>query len=85
MKITPARIISFIGIALILLICAVIYFREKDLYLSTGPPNRAKSYGTGKFVSDIRIGWCNNDGKIIEGNRFTDALALTVFLQNFDG
>jgi hypothetical protein len=85
MKITPARIISAIGVVLILVICSVIYVREKDLYVSEGPPNRAKSYGTGKFVSDIRIGWCNNEGKIIESNRLTDALTLTVFLQNFDG
>jgi hypothetical protein len=85
MKITPARLISLIGFGLVLVICGVIYIRERDLYSSTGPPNRAKSYGTGKFVSDIRIGWCNNEGKVIKGNPFTDSLTLTVFLQNFDG
>src|SRR5262249_55859731 len=36
-------------------------------------------------VTDVRIGWCNNDGQIIESNLFTDSLTITVFLQNFDG
>lgn len=36
-------------------------------------------------MSDVRLGWCNNDGKIIEGNWLTDAWPLAVFLQNFDG
>jgi hypothetical protein len=85
MNITPARIISLIGFALFLLVCGVIYLRESDLYSTTGSPNRAKSYGTGKFVSDIRLGWCNNEGKKIEGNPLTDSWTLTVFLQNFDG
>jgi hypothetical protein len=85
MRITAARIVSLIGFVFVVVLCGVIYLRESELYSTTGPPNRAKSYGTGKFVSDVRIGWCNNEGKIIEGNRFTDALTLTVFLQNFDG
>jgi len=49
------------------------------------PPNRVRSYGIGRYVTDIRIGWCNNDGHIIERNPFTDSLTVTVFLQNFDG
>jgi hypothetical protein len=84
-KITASRVISFIGIALVVLICVIIYFRQKDLYSNTGEPNRVKSYGMGKFVSDVRVGWCNNEGEIIEGNPYTDSITLTVFLQNFDG
>src|ERR1017187_1881033 len=82
---TPARIITLIGVLAVLAICGFISYSERSLYSFTGPPNRAKSYGTGKFVSDIRIGWCNNDGKIIQKNWLTDSLSLTVFLQNFDG
>jgi hypothetical protein len=85
MKITAARVVSLVGFVSVLVLCGVIYVSERDLYSTAGPPNRAKSYGTGKFVSDVRVGWCNNEGKIIEGNPFTDALTLTVFLQNFDG
>jgi hypothetical protein len=80
-----ARVIAFLGVGLAVVVCAIIYFAEKGLYSVSGPPNRAKSYGTGKFVSDVRLGWCNNDGKIVEGNWLTDAWPLTVFLQNFDG
>ncbi len=83
MNMTPARIISLIGFVLFLVVCGVIYFGESDLYSTTGPPNRAKSYGTGKFVSDIRVGWCNNEGKKIEDNPFTDAWTLTVFFTEF--
>jgi hypothetical protein len=85
MKVTPARIISLIGSALFLVVCGVIYFRQSDLYSTTGPPNRVKSNGAGKFVSDIRLGWCDNEGKAIKGNPITDTWTLTVFLQNFDG
>lgn len=60
MNITAARTITFIGLALVLVVCGGIYLSERDLYSTTGPPNRAKSYGTGKFVSDVRVGWCNN-------------------------
>src|ERR1051326_8482552 len=82
---TTSRVIVIVGIALAVVACAVIYFAEEDFYSINGPPNRAKSYGTGKFVSDVRLGWCNNDGKIIEGNWLADSWPLTVFLQNFDG
>lgn len=85
MKFTAAKTIWGIGTGLMIASCAIIYERDKDLYSITGPPNRAKSYGTGKFVSDIRVGWCNNEGQTVDGNPFTDALTLTVFLQNFDG
>jgi hypothetical protein len=86
MNMTLSRGISLGGIVLTLVVCAVIYVREKSLYSNAGtPPNRARSFGTGKFVSDIRMGWCNNDGQIIDENLFTDSFSLTVFLQNFDG
>jgi len=49
------------------------------------PLNRTPSYGAAEYVTDIRVGWCDNDGKIIERNLFTDSLTITVFLQNFDG
>src|ERR1051326_6001040 len=82
---TAARIIAVLGVVLAIGICMSIYFAEKGLYSISGPPNRAKSYGTGKFISDVRLGWCNNDGKIIERNFLADAWPVTVFLQNFDG
>ena len=77
------------GATLIVAVIAVslIWWRHRDLYLAgdKGPPNRARSFGTGRYVSDIRLGWCNNDGKVIAHNFFTDSLSVTVFLQNFDG
>lgn len=83
------RILVVWGAALMVAIIAVglIWWRHRDLYLmgDKGPPNRARSYGTGRYVSDIRLGWCNNDGKVIAHNFFTDSLSVTVFLQNFDG
>jgi hypothetical protein len=85
MNLSAARGIALAGFVVALVVCAVIYFAEEKLYSISGPPNRAKSYGTGKFVSDVRLGWCNNDGKIIDGNWLSDAWPLTVFLQNFDG
>jgi len=70
-----------------LIAVGLIWWRHRDLYLAgdKGPPNRARSYGSGRYVSDIRLGWCNNDGKVIAHNFFTDSLSVTVFLQNFDG
>jgi hypothetical protein len=70
-----------------IVICWFLWLTGEDISLkgSNVPPNRVRSYGTLKYVTDIRLGWCNNDGQIIEHNFFTDALSLTVFLQNFDG
>src|SRR5436190_7808640 len=45
MRITAARIVSLIGFVLIVVLCVVIYLHESELYSTTGPPNRAKSYG----------------------------------------
>ena len=85
MKISGTRVVLLIGCATFLVICGVIYVRQSGLYSTTGPPNRVKSDGNGKFVSDIRLGWCNSEGQRIEGNPLTDSWTLTVFLQNFDG
>lgn len=76
-----------VGLAVILVVWGFIWMKESRRssdQLKT-PPNRVRSYGTEKYVTDIRIGWCNNDGRIIESNLFTDSLTVTVFLQNFDG
>lgn len=85
MKSRAADIVVIIGGVLAVGFLGLIYFGEEDLYSVSGPPNRARSYGTGKFVSDLRLGWCDNDGKIIAGNPLTDVWPLTIFLQNFDG
>jgi hypothetical protein len=76
-----------VAVAITIIVIGLIWWNHRELYSSSfeGPPNRAKSYGTGKYVSDIRLGWCNNEGEVIEGNFFTDSLSVTVFLQNFDG
>src|SRR4051812_16606241 len=75
------------GVIAVLISIGIIYWQQTEL--SSGdintPPNRVKSYGTGKYVTDIRNGWSDNEGRIIESNPFTDSLSITVFLQNFDG
>ena len=72
------------GLGVAIIVWGLVWSNAK--YLSSYPPlNRIPSYGTAEYVSDKRIGWCNNDGQIIESNLFTDALTVTVFLQNFDG
>ena len=75
------------GLALLLVVWGFIWLKESRRASDqvNTPPNRVRSYGTQKYVTDIRIGWCNNDGRIIESNLFTDSLTITVFLQNFDG
>jgi len=79
--------IWIVAIVVAAIVIGLIWWNHQELYSSAseGPPNRARSYGTGKYVSDIRLGWCNNDGEPIERNLFTDSLSITVFLQNFDG
>ncbi|MGC2625792.1 MAG: hypothetical protein WA269_03065 [Candidatus Udaeobacter sp.] len=76
-----------VGLPMILIVWWVIWsnaeHRSSDLLKTL--PNRVRSYGTGRYVTDVRIGWCNNDGKIIDTNPFTDSLTITIFLQNFDG
>ena len=76
-----------VGLAVILVVWGLIWLKESRRASDqvNTPPNRVRSYGTQKYVTDIRIGWCNNDGHIIESNLFTDSLTVTVFLQNFDG
>src|SRR6266850_5973166 len=76
-----------VGLAIILVVWGFIWLKESRRASDqvNTPPNRVRSYGTQKYVTDIRIGWCNNDGHIIESNLFTDSLTVTVFLQNFDG
>ena len=76
-----------VGLAVILVVWGFIWSKESRRASDqvNTPPNRVRSYGTQKYVTDIRIGWCNNDGHIIESNLFTDSLTVTVFLQNFDG
>src|SRR5437870_11834410 len=83
----PIWIIWCVGILSMIVICWFLWLTGEDISLkdSNVPPNRVRSYGTLKYVTDIRLGWCNNDGQIIEHNFFTDSLSLTVFLQNFDG
>jgi len=75
------------GLGVLIIVWWLVWFNAKHLSsdLLNTPPNRIPSHGTAKYVTDIRIGWCNNDGKIIESNLFTDSLTITVFLQNFDG
>jgi hypothetical protein len=87
MKRKPILIVWGAALIIALIVVGLIWWNHRDLYLAgnEGPPNRARSYGTGRYVSDIRLGWCNNDGKVIERNFFTDSLSVTVFLQNFDG
>jgi hypothetical protein len=69
-----ACLVWFVGLAVGLLVRGVICCTEKDLSAElNNPPNSARTYGTGKYVSDIRVGWCNNDGQIIEHNPFTQA------------
>lgn len=84
---TRILIVWIVAVVVSLIVIGLIWWNHQDLYsaASSGPPNRAKSYGTGAYVSDIRLGWCNNDGEPIEWNLFTDSLNVTVFLQNFDG
>jgi hypothetical protein len=84
---TRILVVWIAAVAIALIVIGLIWWNHQDLYSSAsgGPPNRAKSYGTGKYVSDIRLGWCNNDGEPIEQTFFTDSLNVTVFLQNFDG
>jgi len=76
-----------VGLAVILVVWGFIWMKEsrRSSDQLKSPPNRVRSYGQEKYVTDIRIGWCNNDGRIIESNLFTDSLTVTVFLQNFDG
>lgn len=85
----PSLIFSIYAAAgvIALTVLALIYWNHQDLYSArlNEPPNRAKTFGTRAYVSDIRLGWCDNDGKVIESNFFTDSLSVTVFLQNFDG
>ena len=80
-------IVWSLGLAATVLAWTFILYKEKagSSRQANTPPNRARSYGIGRYVTDIRVGWCNNDGHIIESNPFTDSLTLTVFLQNFDG
>src|ERR1700751_4223089 len=80
-------IVSGAGFAVMLVVWGFIWLKESRRALDqvNTTPNRVRSYGTEKSVTDIRIGWCNNDGRIIESNLFTDSLTVTVFLQNFDG
>ena len=80
-------IVWSLGLAATVLAWAFILYKERvvsSLQANT-PPNRVRSYGMGRYVTDIRVGWCNNDGHIVESNAFTDSLTVTVFLQNFDG
>jgi hypothetical protein len=86
-KTKPILVVWGAALMVALIAVGLIWWRHRDLYLASdkGPPNRARSYGTGRYVSDIRLGWCNNDGKVIAHNFFTDSLSVTVFLQNFDG
>ena len=76
-----------VGLLVVLIVWWVIWSNAKHLSsdLLNTLPNRVRSYGTGRYVTDIRIGWCNNDGHIIDTNPFTDSLTITIFLQNFDG
>lgn len=87
MKKKPILIVWSAAFMVALIVVGLIWWNHRDLYFASnkGPPNRARSYGTGRYVSDIRLGWCNNDGKVIAHNFFTDSLSVTVFLQNFDG
>lgn len=87
MRKKPIVVVWSSALFVTLVVIGFIWLNQRGLYLADYkmPPNRAKSYGTGKYVSDIRLGWCNNDGQIIEHNFFTDSLSVTVFLQNFDG
>jgi hypothetical protein len=75
------------GLGVVIIVWWLVWFNAKHLSsdLVKAPLNRTPSYGAAEYVTDIRIGWCNNDGQIIESNLFTDALTITVFLQNFDG
>src|SRR5436190_21279337 len=63
------------------LVIGFIWWNHRELYsaVSEGPINRAQTYGMGKYVSDIRLGWCNNNGEPIEQNLFTDSLSVTLF------
>lgn len=83
----PIIVIWTAAAVVALVVIGLVFWKREQIYSEdySATPNRAKSYGTGKYVSDIRIGWCNNDGQIIEENFFTDSLSVTVFLQNFDG
>ena len=76
-----------VGLLVVLIVWWVIWSNAKHLSsdLVNTLPNRVRSYGTGRYVTDIRIGWCNNEGHIIDTNAFTDSLTITIFLQNFDG
>ena len=80
-------IVWSLGLAATVLAWTFILYKEKagSSRQANTPPNRVRSYGIGRYVTDIRVGWCNNDGHIIESNPFTDSLTVTVFLQNFDG
>ncbi|HEY4273095.1 MAG TPA: hypothetical protein VGM65_13935 [Candidatus Udaeobacter sp.] len=75
------------GLLVTVIIWWIIWSNAKHLSsdLLNTLPNRVRSYGIGNYVTDIRIGWCNNDGHIIDRNLFTDSLTVTIFLQNFDG
>lgn len=75
------------GLGVVIIVWWLVWSNAKHLSsdLVNAPLNRIPSYGIAEYVTDIRIGWCNNDGQIIESNLFTDALTITVFLQNFDG
>ena len=76
-----------VGLALILAVWGFIWLKESRRASDqvNTPRTECRSYGTQKYVTDIRIGWCDNDRHIIESNLFTDSLTITVFLQNFDG
>lgn len=84
---TRILFVWIVAVVVAVIVIGLIWWSHRELYSAadSGPPNRAKSYGTGAYVSDIRLGWCNNDGEPIERNLFTDSLNVTVFLQNFDG
>jgi hypothetical protein len=88
MRKKPILIVCVAAVVIAVAVLVLIWWTHQDLYSARGsnePPNRAKTYGTRAYVSDLRLGWCDNEGRVIESNFFTDSLSVTVFLQNFDG